>query len=185
MEEAAVLAPALATAAGIGLVRLGWGGPRAAVIGGWAIVAGACLMLALLAGAWGLAVGGSAAMACALAILMWEAWRTPRGRAAPVRAASFVALPRPSWRAIGRRVAIFLLVVPVGGLAATLLAFGAQALARRHGWGAADAVALALALQPVAWTVVTCIQMTRPRMAAMIPPTLVCAVAGLILWWPL
>jgi hypothetical protein len=185
MEEVAVLAPALATAAGIGLIRHGWGGSRAVAIGGWALVTAATLLLAALAGAWGIAIAATAAMAAAIAVLLVEAWRTPRGRTAPARGVASITLPRPTQRAVGRRLAVFALVVPGGGAATALLAFGAQAAGRRLGWVEADTTALALLAQPIAWTLLASVQMTRVAATAMIAPALACAAAGLLLWWPL
>lgn len=175
----------VAAALGIGLVRTGWGGRPMLARAGWAVVVLALVALTALAGAWGIAVAATSAMAAALLLLARAGWTAPVGRARPVRAAPSVTLPRMRIAGIGRRLAVFVMVVPVGLAASALLAFGVQALTRRSGWAEADSTVLILFLQPVIWAVLASVQMLKTGPAAMIAPTLACALAGLLLWWPL
>lgn len=166
------------------LVRAGWGGRRAVAGAGWLLLAGTLAWLIGRDGAWGAAIAATAAMATALLILLRAAWTAPVGRVRAVRARPSITLPRLRAGAIGRRLAVFALVVP-GGLAATaLLAFGAQAGAARIGWAEADRTVMMLMLQPTAWGVLAGWQMLRSGPAAMVMPMLACAAAGLLLWWP-
>ena len=166
------------------LVRAGWGGRRRLAAGGWLLLAGACAWLIARDGAWGAAILATAAMATALLLLLGAAWTAPAGRMRPPRTPPSITLPRLRIGAIGRRCAVFALVVP-GGLAATvLLAFGAQAAAGRIGWMEADRTVMMLILQPTAWGVLAGWQMLRSGPMAMTTPMLACAAAGLLLWWP-
>lgn len=181
--SAIVLASVFVTA-GIALVRIGWGGRRRLAWVGWAMVAAATTALALLAGAWGVAVAGTVATAAAFVLLGHAMWTAPAGRNRPAREPTSVTLPR--WRVAGvaRRVAVFAAVVPLGFAATQLLAFGAEVAGRRAGWAAADTIVLTWMLQPVAWAALASVQMTRPGPAAMVLPALVCGLAGVLLWWP-
>ncbi|GGB27811.1 hypothetical protein GCM10011380_16780 [Sphingomonas metalli] len=184
MEAAIVCMPVAATVA-LGLIRVGWDGRRSLALAGWALAIAAAVALAMLAGAWGLAIVATTAIVAALAILLRDAWRAPRGRAAPVRSAPSIALPRPTLRSVGRRLAVFLLVVPVAAAAAALLAFGLQATLVRGRAAEADTVALMMVAQPVLWALLATVQITRASAVRMIAPALACAALGLILWWPL
>lgn len=176
----------LASATGVGALRLAWGRRRLwLTAAGWALLGGAAALLGAAAGAWGVAVAAVVAMLAAGVPLAHSAVTLAPGR---VRAAGNAAAA-PGWRFrasdFGRRLAVFALVVPVGFASAQLLAFGAQAAARRAGWGDADTLALMLLLQPIAWTLLAAVQITRAGPARMILPALIAALAGLLLWWPL
>ncbi|MBM3927518.1 MAG: hypothetical protein FJ335_03530 [Sphingomonadales bacterium] len=181
MTFAAALALALA---GILLVRAGWGGRRQLALGGWAAIAIAVAILAAADGAWGIAVGASVAMIAAIGVLVREGLRTAPTRTPPMREPASVTLPQRA-RGVGRRLLVFVLVVPVGVAAAYVFAMGAEGAAARLGWHPADRTALAFVAAPVAWTVLSSIQMIQPGPARMILPPVVCAVVGLLLWWPL
>lgn len=175
-------APALLlVVAGIGLIRAGWGGRRAL---GWAGWAAAVLALAILAGrdgAWGIALGTVTGMMAAIVAVLWSGWTSPARQRQPAREPPAITIPR-RWGDLGRRVAVFLLVVPVGFAAAQWLTFGAQAIARRHGVGDADTTALTLLLQPLLWSLLMGWQMTRADARRMVAPPLAAAVLGTALW---
>ena len=171
----------LAVVGGMVLVRAGWGGRRALAVVGWTTVFVGVVLLTDRDGAWGLAVGAVVASAAALAIVLRAGWTAPAKAARPRRGAPAIAIPR-GWPDIARRVGVFALVVPIAFAAAQWLAFGAQALARRVGAGDADAIVLALFLQPVLWGILMTIQMTRRDAGRMIAPPIVAAVLGTILW---
>jgi hypothetical protein len=170
-------------ALGVLALRAGWGASRAPVAIGWLLIVLGLGALAARTGAWGLAFGATIAMLAAFLLLGREALATPARRASPGGARSGETLPRPRLTGLGRRTAVFLLVVPMGFAATQLLAFGAQAAARRAGWVEADATTLALLLQPTAWAVLASIQVMRAGPVAMIVPVLLCTLAGLLLWW--
>ncbi len=163
------------------LVRLGWEGRRTHAALGWAGAAIGLLILTLGNGAWGLAVGIVVGIATALAMVLHAGWTSPARVRRPAREAPAVLLPR-RWPDVGRRVLVFVLVVPVAFAAAQWLAFGTQAFARRAGWGEADATVLALLLQPTLWGAMMSWQMTRDRPAAMIALPAAAAAIGTILW---
>ncbi|KQN26515.1 hypothetical protein ASE86_10480 [Sphingomonas sp. Leaf33] len=180
-----LLAAAVALAiAGIVLVRVGWGGLRHVAVGGWAAVVVAILALAVGEGAWGIAVGVTVAMLVALGLLARDGVRTAPTRNPPARTPASVTLPHRAL-GVGRRLAVFLLVVPVGVAASYVFAMGAEAAAMRLGWHPADRTALAFIAAPVAWTLLASIQLMQAGPLRMILPPAVCAAAGGLLWWPL
>lgn len=177
-----VVVPALiVVAAGMLLVRLGWGGRRGVAAAGWLLAAAALAVLTARDGAWGLAVGTVAGMAVALAMVLYAAWVSPAKTARAPRQAPAITLPRRP-RDLLRRVAVFALVVPVAFAAAQWLAYGGQALARRNGWAEADSLVLMLFGQPVVWLALMSIQMTRPGPLRMISAPAVAAMIGTLLW---
>ena len=168
-------------AGAIVLVRFGWGGRRGAAPLGWALAIAGLTILTLRDGAWGLAIGTAAAIAMALALVLQAGWVSPNKPQRPAREPSSVTIPARSADLAGR-LAVFLLVVPFAFVAAQWLAFGIQAIARRIGAAEADAVVLALFLQPILWGVIMTVQMTRAGPRRMVAPPTVAAVAGTILW---
>jgi len=163
------------------LVRLGWGGVRGAAAAGWLLAAATLLALAMLGGAWGVASGGVAGMAAAIAIVLHAGWTSPARVRRPAREPASVTLPRIP-RDIAARVAVFVLVVPVAFAAAQWCAFGVQALARRLGSGEADAAVLLLFGQPIVWAGLMAWQMTRADWTRMIAAPAVAALVGTALW---
>jgi Ca2+/Na+ antiporter len=176
-----VIVALLLIAAGIIAVRVGWSGPNRLAWAGWAAAVAGLVALTLRDGAWGLAIGTVAGSAIALVLVLYAGWVSPARPRRPAREAPAAVLPR-RWPDVARRVAVFVLVVPVAFVAAQWLTFGAQAIARRGGMGEADATALALFLQPTLWGVLMTVQMTRANLARMIAPPAVAAVLGTMLW---
>jgi hypothetical protein len=167
--------------AAVALVRFGWEGRRAVAWAGWGALAVALVLLATADGAWGVAVGTTLGMSVALAVVLYAGWREPaRARRAP-REAPSITLPHGGSE-LGRRFAVFVLVVPVAFAATQWLAYGSQALARAAGWNGTDATVLMLFAQPVLWGVLMTWQMTRSGPGAMVVPPLLTAGAGTILW---
>lgn len=171
----------LAIVAAMLLIRVGWAGRRGAAAAGWAIAVAALFALASRDGAWGLAVGTVVGIAAALALVLHEGWRSPAKVQRPTREAPSIMLPQ-RWSDGGRRVMVFVLVVPVAFVAAQWLAFGAQALARRAGMHDADTLVMTLFLQPTLWSVLMCWQMTRNGPAKMVAAPIATAALGTILW---
>ena len=171
----------LIVAVGIALVRLGWGGTRALAIIGWLAAATALVVLTGMNGAWGLSLGVVVGMAVALGFVLQAGWTSPpRDRRAP-REAPAISIPHHR-RDLLRRIAVFVLAVPVAFAAAQWLAFGVQAAIRGNAPIDGDAVVLTLFLQPVIWTALLTVQLTRARPAQMIAAPLVAGIAGTILW---
>lgn len=167
--------------AAIGLIRAGWGGRRWLAWAGWAAAALALAILAREDGAWGLAIGTVAGMSAAILLVLWSGWTATAKQRRPPREPPAVTIPR-RWSDLVHRVAVFLLVVPIGFAAAQWLTFGAQALARRQGIGASDATALTLLLQPLLWSLLMAWQMTRADARRMVAPPLAAALLGTALW---
>ena len=172
--------------AGVALLRASWGQRKPALTAlGWSALVLGTAAAAMAEGAWGIAMAWLAATLAGALLLGHAVVTTPAGRAVAGRE----PLTTDSWRFdasdFGRRLAVFVLVVPVGFAAAQLLAFGAQAAARRAGWAEADTMVLMLLGQPIAWTILASIQITRRGPIAMIVPAVAFALAGAILWSPL
>ncbi|MGK6356229.1 hypothetical protein ACMGDH_13515 [Sphingomonas sp. DT-207] len=174
------------SAAGVGMLRASWGRRKPVLAASaWAALVLGTIASAAVAGAWGIAVAWLVATLIAGLLLARAVVTAPAGRAAAGRE----PLTTETWRFqasdLWRRLAVFALVVPVGFAAAQLFAFGAQAAARRAGWAEADTIVVALLGQPIVWTILASIQITRRGPLRMIAPALVCALLGAILWWPL
>ncbi|USU10211.1 hypothetical protein NF700_08125 [Sphingomonadaceae bacterium OTU29MARTA1] len=176
-----IAAALIAIAVAIGLVRIGWDGRRPLAIAGWTLATTALLGLAWREGAWGIAVGTVAGIATALMLVLHAGWTSPARVTRPAREAPAITLPR-RWSDLGRRCAVFVLVVPVAFAATQWLAYGAQAIARRSGAGDADAIVLTLFLQPILWGIVMSWQMTRAGLAQMVLPPAGAALIGTVLW---
>jgi len=171
----------LAIAGAIALVRFGWGGRRGAALLGWAVGTLALAVLTMRDGAWGLSVGMVAAMAVAFGFVLHAGWTSPVRTRRALREAPAISIPHHR-RDIVRRFAVFVLAVPIAFAAAQWLAFGIQAAVRGGAALDADAVTLTLFLQPVIWTAILTVQLTRARAAQMVAAPLAAAVAGTMLW---
>jgi hypothetical protein len=171
----------LAVAAAMLLVRVGWQGPRGVAALGWALGATALIVLLVQDGAWGLSVGMVAGMAVALTFVLHAGWTSPTRNVRAPREVPAISIPHHR-RDLARRLAVFALAVPIAFAAAQWLAFGIQAAFRGGAALDGDAVVLTLFLQPVIWTALLTIQLTRARATQMIAAPLVAAVAGTMLW---
>ena len=129
----------------------------------------------------GVALATVAGIVTAMAIVGHAGWTSPAKVQRAPREAPAVSLPR-RWAGLGRRLLVFVLVVPVAFVAAQWLAFGVQALARRGGAVEADLVVLTLALQPVFWAGLMAIQMSRAGPLRMVAPPAIAALLGTMLW---
>ncbi|KQT35169.1 hypothetical protein ASG29_03390 [Sphingomonas sp. Leaf412] len=171
----------LAVAGAMGLIRIGWGGRRGLAGAGWALALAAAAVLTWRDGAWGLALATVAAMGAALALVLYAAWTSPARAYRAARAAPSIALPHRA-SGVARRLAVFVLAVPVAFAAAQWLAYGLQAAARAAGMGASDATAAILFLQPVLWLAIMTVQMTRAGPVQMLAAPALAALAGTALW---
>lgn len=177
----------IAAGTGVLLVRLGWGrengGAHIAI--GWASIAGGLVMLIARDGAWGLALGASVATLVALGVLSHAAITAPRPRkSVPLRdGMTTVTLHSESWTGLGRRLLVFLLVVPGAAAASMLVALAVQTLARAGGWGEANAGVAGLATFPVAWAAVTTLVMLKDRVTQMVRIVVIAALPSAALFW--
>jgi hypothetical protein len=163
------------------LIRLGWGGRRGMAAVGWVVAAASLLALTMLHGAWGLAMGGVAAIAAALLLILPAGWVSPQGRARKAAGAPSVTLPH-SWSGTGRRLAVFALAVPVSLAASLWLAYGLNALIIGGGALTPNSVATMLFVQPLTWALLMSWQMTQRGPRDMVWPPLLAAVLGTLLW---
>lgn len=164
----------------IALVRFGWGRDRRIAGGGWIVAAIAAIWAVLADGAWGLAVVTLVPVVVALGLLLLAAAASPP-RASRTAAEPSVAISgRPD--ALARRLAVFVLVVPVSFAAAQLAALGLAAAITGTRPLSADPVATAFFAQPLLWTALMAWQMTRPAPRDMVAAPLAVAATGLALW---
>ncbi|WP_325283807.1 hypothetical protein [Sphingomonas sp.] len=179
----------LVAAIGALLLRFGWDAREPAqtrlTLAGWAAIAAALLALTLRDGAWGLAIGTLPVMLVAGCVLMREAWASA-APARPARAADSdptVRLHAADWRDVGRRLAIFLLVVPVSGLASLVVGLAAAAMVRAAGGLEGDATVLTLFVTPLVWSVLGVALMLGMRARDMLRPLgAVALVSGAVFW---
>lgn len=181
-----VLIGSTACAAGVAALRLAWAQPRRSAglnALAWGAVAAGLVVLAWADGAWGVAVGLTAAMLTAAIFLAIAAAAPGNGRRRDEAAAIRKDRDGRPELALGRRTAIFLLVVPGAFAASVLLSLAALGLARQAGWSEADGIALAFYLFPFAWTATVLAVMFRSRLrSAFVDLTAVSAAAAVIAW---
>lgn len=177
-----IAAALVLVAAGMMLVRLGWGARRAVSLVGWAAASGGVVGATVIAGAWGCTVAMLVGTTAALVAIAWAGWRSPvRVRRAP-RVAPAASVP-VRLANLGRRAAVFVLVVPGAFVAAQGVALAARQFVLGHGGATADATVVAWMVQPLAWGIVMTVQMTRAAPAAMVAPPLAAGALGAVLWW--
>ena len=172
----------LAIVAAMVLVRVGWRGRHGVAWVGWALAAVSLGVLVARDGAWGAAIGGVVGSVVALVMLAYAASTAPARPRRPAKTPKpSIAIPR-SARDVARRFAVFLLAVPLAFAATQWVAYGGYGFARRLGAGEADGLALMLFAQPVLWSMLATVVLTRANAARMIAPLAVTASAGTILW---
>ncbi|WP_239807090.1 hypothetical protein [Croceicoccus hydrothermalis] len=186
-----IAAPLLLILMAVALVRAGWGGDRRLSHGGWALGAGALLWLALLDGAWAVAVGATLGVAAAMALMLFIAATAPVRRSAGRTGASrpekiAVATARSGVRAddlaLRRRLAVFVLTVPVSFLAAQWFAFACNAAMKGDAPLEANSVATMFMAVPLVWAGLMSWQLCQRGPADMIRPPLLIAGLGALLW---
>jgi hypothetical protein len=178
-----VSAGCIAAAAGAPLLWLAWKLPpaRKAIprIAGWLLILASLLLLGIAAGAWGIAVSATATSASALLILAYVGAHSVPARRTSTREAAIQPLNVQALVAgLPRRFGVFLLVVPGGIVASTIVALGARAAATRAGWGAADSTMAVLGGMPLVWSIIASLQMTQSSLVRMAAIAVVPALAG-------
>lgn len=170
---------------GVSLLRAAWGQPRrsAALNGaGWSALTAGVVIAAMAEGAWGAAIAAMAAMLAAAAFLGAAAVSSAVQAGRTERQRSDVAAPR-SELAMGRRTAVFLLVVPGAFVASFLIALAALVAARQAGWSEANAIPLAFFLFPIVWTTLVLLLMLKARLRTAVGQlAAVAAGAGAVAW---
>ena len=164
----------------VALLRWGWSGDSRIAHLGWAIGIASLVWLGILEGAWGVAVGFTLAIAAAFVPLLHAAVVSP---AKVRRRAKEPAIALGADRsAVGRRLAVFAMVVPASFVAALVFALGVNALMKGDGALEANSVATAFMLQPLVWAGLMTWQMCLPSVTRMARPPLLVAATGATLW---
>ncbi|WP_299309029.1 hypothetical protein [uncultured Croceicoccus sp.] len=182
-----IAAPLLLILVAVALVRAGWGRDRRLSHGGWALGVGALIWCALLDGAWGVAVGATLGVAAAMAIVLFvaataPARRSPQRAGAPRSDRMATLSTRPADLALGRRLAVFALTVPVSFLAAQWFAFACNAAMKGDAPLEANSVATMFMVQPLVWAGLMTWQLCQRGPAEMIRPPLLVAAIGALIW---
>lgn len=176
-----------AMAAGVLSLRAGWGRSRGRlfVAAGWALILTGLGALAAADGAWGLSIAAIVATLTACVVLAQAALAsTPPATERAVRTAAPTVLLRPGGaEGVLRRLAVFILVVPVACGASVLVALTFQAATRGAGWLESDSTALGLLLFPIVWAILVTLLMLKPGPKAMLTPLAgTLAAAGALFW---
>lgn len=179
----------LLAAVGTAALRLGWGAREPAqvrlTLAGWAAIGTALAVFTAREGAWGFAIGALPVMLVALGFLAREATAST----APARAVRVadsepsVRLHAADWRDIGRRVAIFLIAVPVAGAVSLLVGLALAAAARAGGAMEADTITTALFVTPLIWSVFGVVLLLRSSATAMLRPLVAIGAASGATFW--
>lgn len=186
-----MLTAILLLVAGVGtaLLRFGWDAKAPAqvrlTLAGWAAIVASIGALTVTDGAWGAAMGTLPVMLVAFVLVGREALTStvPARTARISDAPPTVRLHATDWRDVGRRVAIFLLSVPVAGIVSLLAGLAIAAVARASGADASNTIVLALAITPVVWTVLGVVLLLEARVRAMLRPLVaIGAVSGATFW---
>lgn len=177
----------IAIAAGVLSLRVGWGRPRGRhFVGiGWAAILAGVAVLAARDGAWGLSVGALAAMLTACLVLAHSALvsAAPAKERAARTATPSVLLRSGGAEGLLRRLAVFILVIPVAFGVSVMVALAFQAAARSTGWLEPDSTALGLLVFPIVWTILATMLMLRPGPISMLKPLAgTLAAAGASFW---
>lgn len=149
----------LAVASGLGAVavlRLSWGRPLrspALNAAGWLWIGVGLVAGAQSAGVWGMAIATLPAMGLALALLMVAAARSGTGRDQPSNRRAGMLPQGNEPLHLRHRIATFLLVGLAAPASAIALSVALREAAVAAGLTKADANALALFAQPLAWAV--------------------------------
>lgn len=183
MKTEVLIALLAASVAGPLLLRRGWQQGGLATIMGWGFLLFAGAALIVHGGAWAFALGVCSAMVAAMVLLSEAAIRTP----APARTARERAIPQMEpapfdFRDLARRIAVFLLVVPVGLVASSFLTWSMQRALFHAGWLEANSTSFALFALPFLWLALTSWQIMQSRLGAMLIGALALAVLGGLVW---
>ena len=180
----------LMAAVGVLFVRAGWPararGRGPLLIAGWSAITVSLIVMGWQDGAWGVTLSAAVAMVVAhgaLAVAAFEKGRKARAERAPREADPTVTLSPGGWRGLGRRVTIFLLVVPLGAAVAMLFALAVLGAVRATGWHDANSTPLGFLLWPIAWALLATWMLMYEKLARIARPlAFVAAPSALALW---
>lgn len=180
----------LLAAAGVLLVRAGWPakarGRGPLLIGGWSAIAVSLVVMGWRDGAWGVTMSAVVAMVVAhgpLAVAALEKGKKAKVERAPRETDPTVTLSPGGWLGVGRRVTIFLLVVPFGAVVAMLFALAVLGGVRAVGWHDVNSTPLGFLLWPIAWALLATWMLMYERVARIARPlAFVAAPSALALW---
>ncbi|MXO66355.1 hypothetical protein [Altericroceibacterium endophyticum] len=164
------------------MLRLGWHRKSGWIMGGWALLTMAAVLLTFEYGAWGLAIGTCAAIASASVLLAVAALRTPAGRLAKGRLPERKARRAPDWPDIARRWGVFIITFPLTLLATLFLAVRMEAFAVASGSSEANSMATAVIAAPIIWTIAMSWQMLCGTLFRMALAPAALFLAGGALW---
>ena len=178
-----LITAAFAAAAGVAVLRLTWARPRRSMAlntAGWALLLGSAAFGWQAAGAWGSSIAALAGMTAACIALGFAALHAPPAK--PQKASSRRAGMLPEGTeplCLARRLATFVLTVPVAAAVSIALAVALSGAARLAGWSEADSNVSALLVMPLAWTLLSFILLMQRRRRAQIATLLA---ASLPVW---
>jgi hypothetical protein len=157
MDAASLLfAGVLAAAAAVAMLRWAWSQrQRSAALNsaGWGLMALAAVLGWAGAGAWGAAVTALVGMGAACIALALAAANAPAGKATASNRRVKMLPEAGEPRRIGRRLATFLIAVPLALVVSLGLAVVVRALADLAGASEADSIALAFFSTPLIWAI--------------------------------
>lgn len=158
MDGTAVLfAGAAAALASVAVLRLSWARKKRSVslnTLGWGLIALAAVLGWAGAGAWGASVVSLVGIGAACVALAVAAVTSPAAKAAKASNRRVKMLPESGEpRQIGRRVATFLICVPLALLVSLGLAVVVRAIADLAGASEADSMVLAFFATPFLWAI--------------------------------
>ncbi len=151
-----LLAGAFAAAAAVAMLRLAWAQRERSTAlnsAGWGLLALAAVLGWAGAGAWGVSVTALVGMGVACVALTLAAASAPAGKAAASNRRVNMLPEAGEPRRIGRRLATFLIAVPLALLVSIGLAVVVRALADLAGASEADSMALAFFSAPLIWAI--------------------------------
>ncbi len=161
-----ILAGAVAAAAAVAVLRWAWAQRERSIAlntAGWGLIAIAAALGWAGAGAWGVSVVALVGMGAACIALALAAASAPVGRVAASNRRVNMLPEAGEPRRIGRRLATFLISVPLALLVSIGLAVVVRALADLAGASEADSMALAFFSAPLIWAILVHVLLIQQR----------------------
>lgn len=168
-------------AGGVGVLRYAWAMPRrvaTANAAGWLLLLASVICAWHYAGAWGVSIAALVTTAAAFFALAVAGATSPTGRAPVPRQRNGSAATQDENRAIGRRVATFLLVMPGGCIAAIALGIAMRSIGTLLGWGEANANVAAVFAVPLVWAILAVVLLMQAHRRSQSLTLLGCALAS-------
>ena len=161
-----IVAGAIAAAVAVAVLRASWARPkRSAPLNtfGWGLIALAAALGWQGAGAWGASVVALVGMGAATVALTIAATTAPPGKTKASNRRVKMLPEHGEPKQIGRRIATFLIVVPLALLVSIGLAVVVRALADLAGASEADSVTLAFFATPFVWAILAHVLLIQQR----------------------